>query len=94
MSFIGSKFASYGSVDGTRFEVIGKIHNVETIAVRFSIKEQEQLIRLYGKGRWRKLKGQAVVRTADGMMKRAEIHWYEAHGFGRRKIKIKKWIDQ
>jgi hypothetical protein len=66
---------------------------VETIAVRTSIREQQQLIRLYGKGRWRKLKGKAMVRTADGMMRCAEIHWYEAHGIGRRKFKIKQWLE-
>ena len=77
----------------TRFEVIGKIQDVETIVVRTSIRDQQQLIRLYGKGRWRKLKGKAMVRTADGMIRRAEIHWYEAHGIGRRKLKIKQWLE-
>jgi len=76
-----------------KFDVIGKVKDVETIAVRFSIREQEQLNRLYGRGRWRKLKGKALVRTTDGMIRSAEIHWYEAHGIGRRKFKIKKWLD-
>ena len=75
-----------------RFEVIGKISDVQTIAVRFSIRERLQLERLYGSGRWRKLKGHALVKLEDGKIRRAEIHWYEAHGIGRRKLKIKKWL--
>jgi len=43
----------------------------------------------YGRGRWRKLKGFATVRLADGTIHTAEIHWYEAHGIGQKEFKIK-----
>ena len=92
-SGVGPKSAGCIDVVRTRFDVIGDIQAVETLAVRFSIRELRQLIRLYGKGRWRKLKGKAIVRTSDGMIRRAEIHWYEAHGIGRRKFKIKRWLE-
>jgi hypothetical protein len=44
---------------------------------------------VYGRGRWRKRKGVASVWLLDGTMHRAELHWYEAHGIGRREMKIK-----
>jgi hypothetical protein len=62
-------------VVGPKFDVIGEIRDVETIAVRASIRDQQHLNRLYGRGRWRKLKGKAVVRILDGMIGRAEIHY-------------------
>jgi hypothetical protein len=71
------------------FEVIGEIVNIETIAVGRSIREIARLQRVYGPGRWRKLKGIATVRLSDGTICRAEVHWYEAYGVGRREEKIK-----
>jgi hypothetical protein len=71
-------------------EIIGEITDIETIAVGSSIREIERLRRIYGSGRWRKLKGVATVRFPDGMMCEAEVHWYEAHGIGRKEIKIKR----
>jgi hypothetical protein len=75
------------------FEIIGNIDNVETIAVGRSIRDIARLRRQYGVGRWRKLKGIATVRLFNGRIRRAEIHWYEAHGIGRRKVKIKRFVD-
>ena len=46
--------------------------------------------RMYGKGRWRKRKGTATVKLGDGTVCEAEVHWFEAHGVGRRDFKIKK----
>ncbi len=51
---------------------------------------RHHLNRVYGKGRWRKMKGIATVQLADGTICEAEIHWYEAHGIGRRDFKIKR----
>jgi hypothetical protein len=51
------------------------------------------LNRRYGKGRWRKLKGVAEVELDDGTIATAELHWYEAHGIGKRKMKIKFLFD-
>jgi len=71
------------------FEVIGKISDIETIVVDKSIREIERLKKTYGAGRWRKMKGKATVRLDDGTISMAEVHWYEAHGIGKKEIKIK-----
>jgi hypothetical protein len=71
------------------FEIIGNITNIETIAVGNSIREVERLQKVYGNGRWRKLKGIATISLTDGTTCEAEIHWYEAHGIGKKEIKIK-----
>lgn len=76
-----------------RFEIIGTIENIETIAVGGRIREIMRLRRQYGLGRWRKVKGIARVRLANGNVRTAEIHWYEAHGIGRKKMKIKRFLD-
>jgi hypothetical protein len=75
------------------FEVIGPIQQIETIAVGSSIRELPRLRRRFGRGRWRKLKGVANVRLSHGIVCRAEIHWYEAHGIGKRGLKIKRVLD-
>jgi hypothetical protein len=72
------------------FEIIGEITNIETIAVGSSIREVARLRKVYGAGRWRKLKGIAMIRLADGTIYEAEVHWYEAHGIGKKEIKIKR----
>ena len=72
------------------FEIIGEITNIEIIAVENSIRELERLRKTYGLGRWRKLKGIALVRLSDGFTCKAEVHWYEAHGIGRKEMKLKK----
>lgn len=71
------------------FEILGPIRNVETIATGQEIRQLPRLRRRHGKGRWRKRKGVARVRLQDGTVHTAEIHWYEAHGIGRREMKIK-----
>lgn len=76
-----------------RFELIGKIRDVETMAVGRAIRERRRLNRDYGKARWRKLKGTAAVRLRDGTVHEAEVHWYEAHGVGRVECKIKHLLD-
>jgi hypothetical protein len=75
------------------FEIIGPITSIERIAAAASIRELSRLRRRYGRGRWRKLKGIAMVRLANGGVRRAEIHWYEAHGVGRLRYKIKRLVD-
>lgn len=71
------------------FEIVGSIENVETIAEGSSVRVRKQLAKRYGKGRWRKKKGTASVKLLDGSIRLAEVHWYEAHGIGKRDIKIK-----
>jgi len=76
------------------FEVIGDIVEVETIAVGPSIREVARLHRRYGRGRWCKLKGIALIPLTNGQLRRAEIHWYEAHGIDRKEMKRKRYVDE
>ena len=71
------------------FELIGEIGAIQPIAVGRNVRERVRLRRRYGRGRWRKLKGIARVRLIDGTVHTAGVHWYEAHGIGRRELKIK-----
>ena len=76
------------------FKVLGEIADIEIIAVGRSIRVLPYLNKQHGKGRWRKLKGVATVeRISTGRVRLAEIHWYEAHGIGKRDGKIKRWLD-
>lgn len=75
------------------FEVFGDITDAETIAFAHSIRELRQLRARFGRGRWRKRKGVANVRLRDGTIRLAEIHWYEAHGIGKVRMKIKRYLD-
>jgi len=75
------------------FEIVGEIKNVDTIAWGRSIRELPRLQKIYGKGRWRKLKGIAVVRFPNGDLCHAEIHWYESHGIGKKEFKIKRILE-
>ena len=75
------------------FEIIGDITDIEPIAVGSAIREVARLRKQYGRGRWRKLKGIALIRLANGRICRAELHWYEAHGIGKREIKRKRYMD-
>jgi hypothetical protein len=75
------------------FEVISDISDIERIARGPSVREQARLRKQFGGGRWRKLKGIASVRLANGRIQTVELHWYEAHGIGKRKYKIKRYLD-
>lgn len=76
-----------------QFNIVGEIHEITTIAVNRSIREIERLQKTYGLGRWRKLKGIATIQLEDGTVCQAEIHWYEAHGIGRKEFKIKYLLE-
>ena len=75
------------------FEIIDEIQDIEIIAVGKSIRNRARLKKVYGPGRWRKLKGIAHVRLQSGRIRLAELHWYEAHGIGKRNIKRKRYLD-
>jgi hypothetical protein len=75
-----------------RFEILGAIADVETIAAGTGIRELARLRKAYGPGFWRKRKGFAQVRLPDGNIRLAEIHWYEAHSIGRKDYKIKQLL--
>ncbi|MGC1460096.1 MAG: hypothetical protein WA825_17600 [Steroidobacteraceae bacterium] len=74
------------------FTIVGELTQIETIARGSGIREIARLRKLYGRGRWRKRKGIADIRLHDGTVARAEIHWYEATGIGRREYKIKRFV--
>jgi hypothetical protein len=76
------------------FEIVGEITNVEVIATGASLRDRRRFQRVYGKGRWRKVKGLARIRVGRGGLRLAELHWYEAHGIGRKEFKRKRYLDQ
>jgi len=75
-----------------RFKILGAVSEIEKIAEGRGVRILPYLNRIYGKGRWRKLKGVATVELEDGTIRVAEIHWYEAHGIGKRDFKIKGYL--
>jgi hypothetical protein len=70
------------------FDILSEITHVEIIAI------VKRLRKMHGGGRWRKLKGRATIRLASGRVRFAELHWYEAHGIGKKDLKIKRYLDQ
>lgn len=79
------------------FDIIGRIENPQTIARGAAIRELRRIERAYGPGRWHKMKGIARILLPDGSLALAEVHWYQAHGIGRRELKLKRlldWIDE
>jgi hypothetical protein len=77
----------------TDFQLVGDVEDIERIAANLSIRERSNLKVRFGGGRWRKLKGVALVRFPNGEVHRAELDWYEAHGVGRRKMRVKRVLD-
>jgi hypothetical protein len=75
------------------FEIIGPIGSVEVITRGVGVRQRGRLNRAFGRGRWRKMKGEATIAFGSGDTRRAEVHWYEAHGIGRREYKIKRYLD-
>ncbi len=73
-------------------KIIGKIENKEVIAKGSSVKIRKNLNKLYGNGNWIKMKGIARVELSDGSVTLAEIHWFEAHGIGKKHIKVKYYL--
>ena len=74
-------------------EIVGEIRSIETIATGARIHILSRLVRLYGAGNWRKVKGFATMRFEDGTIAEAEIHWFEAAGIGKRRMKIKRILS-
>ena len=75
------------------FYILGEISDVQTIAKGSGIRNLARLRRVYGPGNWRKRKGTAQIRLPDGSVRLAELHWYEAHGIGRKEFKRKRYLD-
>jgi hypothetical protein len=78
----------------TDFELLSPPTAVEVIAFGRAVRDAPRLRRLYGKGRWKKMKGIAWIRLGSGTIRLAELHWYEAHGIGKKEFKRKKYIDE
>jgi len=75
------------------FDIVGEIIDIETIAVGNAIRDIARLQESYGVGRWRKLIGVATVQLVNGNVRLAEVHWYEATGIGKKRLKIKRFLD-
>jgi hypothetical protein len=75
------------------FEVVGDITNRKTIARGNGIRELAELKKHYGDGNWRKCKGEADIELPGGRIRKVELHWYEAHGIGKRRMKRKRYLD-
>lgn len=75
------------------FAILGGLAEVETIARGNGIRDLPRLTRIYGRGNWRKRKGVARIRLSTGRIRLAELHWYEAHGIGRKEFKRKRYLD-
>jgi hypothetical protein len=75
------------------FELVTELTHIKIIARGKGIRELDRLRTMYGGRNWRKLKGRAKVRLKKGQIRYAEVHWYEAHGVGRRKFKISHFLD-
>ena len=73
-------------------EIVPPITHIEMIAEGSGIQELSGLRQQYGPGNWKKKKGVAMVRVEGHPPARAETHWYEAHGIGKVKIKVKQWL--
>jgi hypothetical protein len=73
-----------------KFTIIGEIRAVETIASGHGVDVLAKLTRRFGRGNWRKMKGIVFVRYANGLVCEVELHWYEAHGIGKRLPKVKR----
>ena len=77
-----------------KFEIVGSIANVEVIAAGPGVRIRSHLRKAYGGARWRKMKGTATVRLPTGALRAADLHRYEAHGIGRKDLKIKRYLDK
>lgn len=77
----------------TGFKLRSEITGIDVMATGRKLRLQTMLRRLYGQGRWRKLKGKALIELPDGRVVEAELHWYEAHGVGRVDMKVKRLLE-
>lgn len=75
------------------FEILGELRDVETIAAGRKIRDLDVLQKKFGRGNWRKLKGFGTIRLSNGDVVEAELHWYEAHGIGKRWMKVKRYLS-
>jgi hypothetical protein len=72
-----------------KFRLISAITSVQVIAKGSGVDIRHELNRVYGRGYWRKLKGVATVEYENGQIWEVELHWFEAHGIGQKRMKDK-----
>ena len=77
-----------------QFEIVGAIANPQAIASGIGVRIRAYLRKAYGAGRWRKMKGIAQIRLPNGVLRVVELPWYEAHGIGKRDLKIKRYVSE
>ncbi|MGH9401714.1 MAG: hypothetical protein ACRD2P_06370 [Terriglobia bacterium] len=77
-----------------KFELVSSIANAEVVATGPGVRVRSHLSKAYGRARWRKMKGIATVRLPNGVLRTVELQWYEAHGIGKRDLKIKRYLDE
>ena len=75
------------------FTILGEIRNAKVIAAGTSVRIRKHLTQRFGRGRWRKMKGEATILLDDATVRRVELHWFEAHGLGRVYFKRKRNLD-
>ena len=75
------------------YDIIDEITEIEMIVKGTGIRELNRLRKFYGLGNWKKMKGIARIRLSTGKIRLAELHWYEAHGIGKKEIKRKKYLE-
>ena len=76
-----------------KFDIIDEIKEIELIAKGSRIRDLTRLKKIYGLVNWKKMKGIAHIRLPSGKVKLAELHWYEAHGIGKKEIKRKRYLE-
>ncbi len=76
------------------FTVLGGIWDSRQIAKGVAVRQRRRLRKIYGRGTWRKMKGVARIQLKTGLILTAELHWYEAHGIGKKEFKIKRILDE
>ncbi len=76
------------------YRKLGPVTDIEIIARGAGVDIRAYLNRTFGRGDWRKLKGLAEVEYTNGEIWLVELHWFEAHGIGKRlekdKVKLRK----
>lgn len=72
------------------FKILGVLHDIRIIARGRGVDRKAHLQEAFGGRNWRKMKGVARIEDEYGRIGDAEIHWFEAHGVGRVRWKIKR----
>jgi len=80
--------------DPNDFRLLGPVKRVRAIVRGLGVQMRGYLTENYGGRNWRKMKGVATVEDEYGWIGEAEVHWFEAHGVGRVKWKIKRRLHR